>query len=103
MLHHSNPTVLSLLDHPIGASQHSWRDRDADGPGRLDVEYQFILGRLMNRKVCRSRALEYAVNVARRSLEILVNVGARSEPTRLARRTKGCSQSRATFVLEEQR
>src|SRR5262245_24026851 len=41
-------TAFSLLDHVVGLEQQRRRDRQAEGPGRLEVEAQLELGRLLD-------------------------------------------------------
>src|SRR5215831_5280940 len=52
------------FDHLVGASEHRWWNFEAERPGRLEVDYQLVLGRRLYRQVRRLLALEDAVDVA---------------------------------------
>jgi hypothetical protein len=62
--HRDLPSHGSLLDHLVGAGEQRRRHREAERAGRLEIDHELELGRLMHRKACRLLALEDAVDVA---------------------------------------
>jgi len=52
-----------LLDHLVGAGEHSRRDIEAKRLGRFEVYDQFELGRLLDWKISGFRALENLIHV----------------------------------------
>src|SRR6266851_6332169 len=57
-------SAIHLLDHLIRPLQERRRDRQAEGLGGLEIDDEFILGRLLDRKVGGLRALEDPVHVS---------------------------------------
>src|SRR5262249_1521567 len=53
-----------LFDHLVGLREKRWRNSNAEGLGRLEVDYQLELRRCLYWKVGRLLALEDAINVA---------------------------------------
>ena len=64
-----SPLVHSL-DHLVCSKQERCRDREAGGPGGLEVDDQFELGRLLDGQITRSTLFnERAVHDFRRTWE----------------------------------
>src|SRR5881397_2132666 len=57
--------LLWTRDHLIRPQQQRGRDREAEGLGGLEVDDQLELGRLLERQICRIRALQDPIHVAR--------------------------------------
>src|SRR5712672_1894847 len=71
---HASPRPLiakfdshASFDHPICADQHALWDRQAERLGRLQVDHELELGRLLERDVTRLRTLEDLVDESRRA------------------------------------
>ncbi len=56
---------MLLLDHLVGAHQERFRYREAERLGRLEVDHELELGRLLDGQVGRSSALEDLIDVGR--------------------------------------
>src|SRR6476660_5204725 len=56
-----------LLDDLVGAREQRGRHRDAKCLSGLEVDYQVVLGRNLNRKIGWLLALEDSINIASRS------------------------------------
>ena len=54
---HMQAANCSLLDHFVGEREHGPGNGEAERFGSLEVDYQFELGRLLDREFARSRAL----------------------------------------------
>src|SRR2546427_5180875 len=54
------------LDDLVGSNQDRLRDREAEGPRRLDVDHELELGRLLDWKIGGLRTPQNLVNVSRR-------------------------------------
>jgi hypothetical protein len=54
-------TNIASFDHVVGARQQSWRHRDLQRFGSLNVYGQFVLGRRLDRQVGGLLALEDTV------------------------------------------
>jgi hypothetical protein len=61
----------SLFDHLVGAGEQRWRHREAERLRSLEIDHQFVLGRVLHRQVARFLALEDAIDVAGRLPEIV--------------------------------
>src|SRR5262245_66066176 len=82
--HFAPPSRFTLFDHLVGAREQGRRDFKAEGSGRLEIDGQFEFGRLLDRKVSRTGALEYPVDVggsATKQVEAVRRIG--HEPTGL--------------------
>jgi hypothetical protein len=55
---------MQLLDHLIGPQQERLWNRETEGLGGLQVDHQLELRRLLDGKVGRLSALQYAIHVA---------------------------------------
>ena len=77
-------TSACLLDHVVGAGEQRRRDRETEGLCRLAIDYKLVLGRCLHRKVGRLLALEDAIDIPRRSAELLIHFQTRrtSSPAR---------------------
>jgi len=62
------------LDHLIRPLQERRRDREAEGPGGLEVDHQLELRRLLDGEVGRLGALENLIDVNRRALPGAIDV-----------------------------
>src|SRR6516165_5246491 len=72
------------LDDLVGEVEHSWRNREAERPGGLQIDDQLERRRLLDRKIGRLHALEDLVDVRRRATELVRPVCAiRYEPSDL--------------------
>src|ERR1700747_1408682 len=60
---HASDPALSLFDHLVGKVEHGQRDREAQRLGGFEVDDQLVLGRLLDREIGRTGALEDAVDV----------------------------------------
>jgi hypothetical protein len=63
------------FDHLVGAGEERRRDREAEGFGRLQVDRELELRRLLNRKVGRIAASENAIDVGRAATPEIGTVG----------------------------
>src|SRR5262249_52416343 len=52
-----------LFDHLAGAERQSWRDVQSNHVCGLEVDYQLILGRCLNRQFARLLAVQNAIGV----------------------------------------
>ncbi len=55
--------AVPLFDHLIGAQKDRRRERDAEGLGSFEVDYQLIFGRLLDRQIGGLLALEDAADI----------------------------------------
>src|SRR6266576_127194 len=62
---HAPQQTTSLFDHLIGASEQCGRHSKAERLGGLEIDDQFVLGRLFDRQVRRFRSLENLAYVDR--------------------------------------
>jgi hypothetical protein len=67
--------VLGLLDDLVRPSEHRRRDREAEGPGRLEVDHQVEDGGLFDREIGGPCAFEDSVNLTRRAPPDRLEVG----------------------------
>jgi hypothetical protein len=64
----------SLIDQLVGAGEQRCRDRETEGLGSPAIDYKLVLGRCLHRKVGRLFALENAIDVARCSAVLFINI-----------------------------
>src|SRR5712671_2978098 len=55
---HAPQQTTSLFDHLIGASEQCGRHSKAECFGGLEIDNQFVFGRLLDRQIGRLRSLE---------------------------------------------
>ncbi len=56
-------TVANLLDNLVGVSDKRWRHVEAERLSGPQVDHQLVFGRLLDRQLCRFRALEDAIHI----------------------------------------
>src|SRR5215468_10155159 len=66
---------MSLFDHLVEVGEHGRRNHKAEGLGSLGVDHQLELGRLLNWKIGRLRALENLVDIVSRAPKQVSNIG----------------------------
>ena len=55
--------VANLLDNLVGVSDKRWRHVEAERLSGPQVDHQLVFGRLLDRQLCRFRALEDAIHI----------------------------------------
>src|SRR5215475_2069347 len=60
---HASQQTSILFDHLAGPERQSWRDVQSDDVGGLEVDYQLVLGRCLNRQFARFLAAQNAISI----------------------------------------
>src|SRR5436190_504690 len=60
------PPHSASLDQLVGAGEDRWRDREAERPGRLEIDHQLEGGRLHDRQIGWLLALENPSDIGTR-------------------------------------
>jgi hypothetical protein len=57
--------TVPSFDHLVGEQQHGLRNVQPERLGGLEVDYEFELGRLLNRQIARVGTFQNAIDVPR--------------------------------------